>query len=441
MAEDGHEADQEVVPVTQADDARAQHSTASRPPTNWSHVHRNIRLRVALGELLLPALKFWFPAALLLLLCVWWLLSIFAGQPAAPLTPGLSSPAAAPGRGPRATDFSVLLIIAALSVLLAMAIERSRRILVRTLALPEELTKAGWSAEAVAQHLARGIECIAGVGVAPAMPLLLDASPHPDVMVPSTTLSVAAVAAWLGDFLGLKPASIAVELLAPGPGRIAVFLRPEPGQPIPGGVVPAARLADTLALLGEKAAEAVAPYNFVLAGLRAEDQSRRDQALATAQRAGDSAILPVPVRAACLALGSILTFQRLCRDTPKDPTRDDLRVAETAAIEAAQQLNRRALALLPDHPLALMAQGLLEQWRPDLTAAQRSVWSARVDAVRPLAERYFAEPRQLIETLIEIQTGRRMRRWEALGWAAGSCSGIAVWPTRRTARAGSRRPA
>jgi hypothetical protein len=404
--------------VSQADNAAALHAAASRPPTDLKHLHRNLRLRVVLGELLLPSLKYWLPGALLLLLCVWWVLSMVSGKPATLPTSAMSNPGANSFAGPRAADVSVILILAVLSVLLATTIERSRRILVRTLALPEELVKGGWSAEAVAQHLARGIDRIASAGGAPAMPLLLDASPRPDIIVPSTTLSVATAAAWLGEFLGLRPRSIAVELLAPGPGRIAIWLRPEPGQPITGGVVPASRLADALAALGERAAEAVAPYNFVLAGLRTKDEARSDQALATAQRAGDSAHLPATVRAACLALGSILTFQRLCRATPKDQTRDAWRATETAAIEAAQQLNSRALTLLPDHPLALLVQALLERWRPDLAEAELRAWIARAGAVRPHAERYFAEPTQLIETLVEIETDRRVRRWEALGWAA-----------------------
>lgn len=402
--------------MSQADNAAELQAAASRAPAEFKHLHRKLRLRIVFGELLLPCLKYWLPGTLLLLLCVWWVLSVVSGKPATPPTSAMSSPAVIPVAGPRAADVTVILMLAVLSVLLATTIERSRRILVRTLALPEELVKGGWSAEAVAQHLARGIDRVASAGVAPAMPLLLDASPRPDIIVPSTTLSVATAAAWLGDFLGLRPRSIAVELLAPGPGRIAVWLRPEPGQPITGGVVPAARLADALATLGERAAEAVAPYNFVLAGLGTTDDARSDQALATAQRAGDSPLLPATVRAACLALGSILTFQRLCRDTPKDQTRDAWRATETAAIEAAQQLNHRALELLPDHPLALLVQALLEQWRPDLAAEEQRAWIARAEAVRPHAEQYFAEPTQLIDTLVGIQTDRRVRRWKALGW-------------------------
>ena len=150
------------------------------------------------------------------------------------------------------------------------------------------------------------------------MPLLFEAGlARADISVPTTTLSVTALTTWLGEFVGLSPRSVTVELVSLDSRSVSIWLRSDRGEVITSAPTPKARLPQALAELGEAAAAAVAPYNVALAALRAGSEAQRLRALEAARRAGEATHLPVRVRAACLALAALLTLSELYRATPR----------------------------------------------------------------------------------------------------------------------------
>lgn len=331
----------------------------------------------------------------------------------------MGGPSQIASRGPRALDVTFILVLALLSVLLGLTIERSRRLVIRAGNLPKMLAEAGWTPEAVANHVAAGLEHIRSAASTPEMPLLFEAGlARADISVPTTTLSVTALTTWLGEFVGLSPRSVTVELVSLDSRSVSIWLRSDRGEVITSAPTPKARLPQALAELGEAAAAAVAPYNVALAALRTGSEAQRFRALEAARRAGEATHLPVRVRAACLALAALLTLSELYRATPRAAAGASatlaLGKAEERAIEEAWQATQRALALFPDHPLALVVRAAVARWRSGVSREEWKALEDLADAAEPAARRYFGNPDDLLATLRELSGHRARARREAL---------------------------